>query len=87
MMSLIKHIDCKVAQRVSAYTTTVKNLVERATIISLGDIKPKKRWHSFIVSMLLVLKSFIKKRETTKSREALSDLLKGHLLFFICFFF
>jgi len=50
----------------------------RLTKISLGILKLNSRWHCLTIFMSLVLKSFMKKRLTTKSSELMTVLVRGH---------
>ena len=43
----------------------------------LGNSKPKNSWQDLTISILLVLKSFIKNRLIVKSCEAIWDLLSS----------
>ena len=45
---------------------------------TLGKEKPKCSWQYLTVSTLVVVKSFMKNLLMTKSRDCISDLVKGH---------
>jgi len=57
--------------------TLLSNFTTRFANSTLGNSNDKNSWQALTVSILFVLKSFMKNRFTTKSSEAICDLLRA----------
>jgi len=55
-----------------------RNLSLRFTIKTLGNSKPNWSWQNLTVSIIFVLKGFMKNLLMTKSSDLMSETFRGH---------